>query len=648
MFWVWFAFIMLLGMGNVVAATEAPALRINGRGPVVELGLNYSTLTDSTTRLTIHDVMRAPWTPGTKKSINYGFTDFAHWVKISIEMDSVALLHQWMFVISNYNIQLADVWFEMSDGSLEHAQVGTHAKAIVNGEVVRKRWQHDVSFPVNASDVRTIYVRGQTNIGFWLPISFQERSHYTERYDAEVNVLWVFVGVMGSLFLYNLFIYIFLRDRAYLLYLVFSLLFAVLAWLFLSGYSTIVFARNPWWQDNFSTFLGNMANISSIAFTLEFLQVRKHSKLVFRLFLVVGLLMTIVGIACLFLQPRFGYSMSNLLSLPAIALILTASVISLRAKYSPALYFLSAWSILIVLGAVFNLANLGMIPRSFLSQHAVQIGLAAEMILLSIALAARINVIRGEQRDAERRAEHERQNKEKARALLDGALPNSVAERMMAGERVNGDSFEEATVLFQDIVGFTAIADQLPPHQVVILLDEIFSACDIICSKHGLTKIKTIGDSYMAVAGAPEAMTDSPQRAAAAALEMLQWIETFKPQSVVGDVSHNVFGEDGGMRVRIGLHCGPVVAGVIGTERLQYDIWGDAVNIASRLENTCEPGRIHVSDELAKRLQNSDSAMAPGTWHLAHGTWHLELRGETMLKGKGNMTTYWLTNVNAS
>jgi class 3 adenylate cyclase len=122
-----------------------------------------------------------------------------------------------------------------------------------------------------------------------------------------------------------------------------------------------------------------------------------------------------------------------------------------------------------------------------------------------------------------------------------------------------------------------------------------------------------------------------------------------------------------GLQVRIGLHCGPVTAGVIGTERLQYDVWGDTVNVASRMESTGEPGKIHVSSSFALALNSemakerngerdvipSDSEEGerdvipshteePGTWHLAPGTWHLELRGKTELKGKGVMTTYWL------
>jgi len=277
--------------------------------------------------------------------------------------------------------------------------------------------------------------------------------------------------------------------------------------------------------------------------------------------------------------------------------MLSSSIIAIRKGYRPAVYFLIAWSVFMAFGIIFILANLGIIARSYITLNSIQIGSAAEMMLLSIALGARINEIR------------------KARALLDGALPKSVADRMIAGEKVSGDLFEEVTVLFLDIVGFTAIADKLRPEQLVNLLESIFSSCDEICMRYGLTKIKTIGDSYMAVAGVPQSITDNQYQAALAATELIQALSAFD------------------IRVRIGMHCGPVVAGVIGTERLQYDVWGDTVNTASRLESTSEPNRIHVSDAFATSISFIG---------ITQRQLKLVPRGLMHIKGKGEMNTYWL------
>jgi len=244
---------------------------------------------------------------------------------------------------------------------------------------------------------------------------------------------------------------------------------------------------------------------------------------------------------------------------------------------------------------------------------------------------------------AERKIAGELRERDKERALLYGALPESVANRMLRGEDVSGDHFANASVLFLDIVGFTKISDRIPPGHVVHLLKAIFKICDDVCQKHGLTKIKTIGDSYMAVAGVPEPLDDHAQRAAQTALEMLKGLNqlelTMDPS--LGDTSWTK--DIGDIKIRIGLHCGPLVAGIVGDQRLQYDVWGDTVNVASRMESSSEPGRIQVSQAFADALhahEESDDSRG----ELDHGSLRsaLRYRGETEIKGKGAMKTYWL------
>ena len=231
--------------------------------------------------------------------------------------------------------------------------------------------------------------------------------------------------------------------------------------------------------------------------------------------------------------------------------------------------------------------------------------------------------------------EHEiQQERERERALLYGALPRSVADRMLAGDDVKADDFEMVSVLFMDIVGFTSRSSNLSAREVVTMLEEIFTICDDISQQHGLTKIKTIGDCYMAIAGIPEPLTDPVERAARAALQLSQEMKKID------------------LNVRIGLNCGPVVAGVIGTERLQYDAWGDTVNVASRMESTGEAGKIQVSSEfhehlssragsLARARDDNDTLVIPSANEEPLNGRTVE-RGTIQVKGKGNMTTYWL------
>jgi adenylate cyclase len=230
---------------------------------------------------------------------------------------------------------------------------------------------------------------------------------------------------------------------------------------------------------------------------------------------------------------------------------------------------------------------------------------------------------------------------------LYGALPASVADRLIAGEDVSGDHADEVSVLFLDIVGFTMIAERISAKHLLDLLRAVFKVCDDACRDFGLTKIKTIGDAFLAVAGVPEFRMDHAQCTANAAIKIMKDLDTLEITSLTSTGSasdtsspdNSWIKEVGTIKVRIGLHSGPVVAGIVGEERLQYDIWGDTVNIASRMESTGEPGKIQVSESFTDALN-----LVPRTSieNLEPGTWNLELRGETAIKGKGTMRTYWL------
>ena len=191
---------------------------------------------------------------------------------------------------------------------------------------------------------------------------------------------------------------------------------------------------------------------------------------------------------------------------------------------------------------------------------------------------------------------------------------------------MSGDTHSNAAVLFVDVVGFTTNSNDLLPSEVTSLLANIFKSFDDICKTHGVTKVKTIGDAYLAVAfekSADERTSESANRMAQAALEMIGASFTWPSGTSV--------------QFRIGLHIGDVVAGVIGSERLQYDVWGDTVNVASRMESTGEPGRIHVSEFFADALRD---------WKGLEGTgrdWKVVERGMVEVKGKGQMQTYWLS-----
>jgi adenylate cyclase len=203
----------------------------------------------------------------------------------------------------------------------------------------------------------------------------------------------------------------------------------------------------------------------------------------------------------------------------------------------------------------------------------------------------------------------------KSERLLLNVLPASVANRLKESDEVIADGFSAATVLFADIVGFTPLAQELAPADSVVLLDKVFAGWDGLAARYGVEKIKTIGDAYMVAAGLPGEREDHAEAIADMALEM-------------GSEAERCAGESARpLEVRIGVDTGPVVAGVIGRAKFTYDLWGDTVNTASRMESHGVPGAIQVTERTYERLRDR---------------YELRRRGTIEVKGKGPMTTYLL------
>ncbi len=211
-----------------------------------------------------------------------------------------------------------------------------------------------------------------------------------------------------------------------------------------------------------------------------------------------------------------------------------------------------------------------------------------------------------------RQADALRVEKDRADALLLNVLPGSISARLLAGERTIADEYPAVTVLFADIVGFTPLTARLPADRLVGVLDRLFAHFDELVAERGLEKIKTIGDAYMVAGGLPEPLDDHAARVVDLGLAMI-------------DVATQESDQVAELRLRVGVHSGPVIGGVIGQRKFAFDIWGETVNIASRLESQGIPGRVQVSVE---------------TWRLVKDQFEAEPRGAIDLRGYGPVEAY--------
>jgi adenylate cyclase len=265
------------------------------------------------------------------------------------------------------------------------------------------------------------------------------------------------------------------------------------------------------------------------------------------------------------------------------------------------------WALAVV--AWFGLSPLGFVALTDLpGPFAAQIlnGAVSDLALL-VALLLLGEAIRGRRM---LQAEQER-----SEALLLNVLPAPIAARLKQGEGVIADRFPEVTVLFADLVDFTASSDRSSPERVVQVLAGLFTDFDRLAADHGLEKIKTIGDAYMVVGGLPEPRPDHAQAVAEMALAMRE------------EAGRHLDPAGRPLQVRIGIDSGPVVAGVIGTAKFSYDLWGDTVNMASRMESTGVPGCIQVTERAWRRLR---------------AAYRFERRGPVQVKGKGEVVTWFL------
>jgi adenylate cyclase len=208
-----------------------------------------------------------------------------------------------------------------------------------------------------------------------------------------------------------------------------------------------------------------------------------------------------------------------------------------------------------------------------------------------------------------------RSEQAKAENLLLNILPRSIADRLKAQTQTIADQFSSASILFADVVDFTPFSERLPPADVVGILDHLFSHFDALAERYELEKIKTIGDCYMVAAGVP---SPRPDHARALALMALDMVEAMRSSDDVGHL---------GLELRVGINSGPVIAGVIGRKRFLYDLWGDAVNTASRMESHGTPGRVQITRS---------------TYELLGDEFECEPRGPIPVKGKGDVEAWYL------
>ncbi|GAB3331662.1 hypothetical protein GCM10027299_37510 [Larkinella ripae] len=458
----------------------------------------------------------------------------------------------------------------------------------------------------------------------------------------------IYYGFILIIIVYSLVHYIRLRDEGNLRYALWVLFIGLQMALFRGHTTEFFWPANPS-IERYATALASVTGILHVLFTLTFLRLRLLAPVYFKIgigILVLYSLGFLLNVAKVSLARQSGQQIDVI---PLIALLegifsIVAGIVTLRGGFRPAFLYIVG-NVFFYIGIfVFLLYVSGQLPYGFWTYESIHLGVGIEILFFAVALTYSVNLLKKRRQEAEREQirllqENERlvseQNtvleqkvqqrteelqiaKQRSEELLLNILPAEVVEELKLTGRSKPRRFERVTVLFTDIKNFTSTGEQLSPEELVAEIDYYYRTFDGILSRYRIEKIKTIGDAYLCAGGLPVAYPENPVEVVRAALEMRAFMLHNQRERQASGLRHFEF--------RIGIHTGPVVAGIVGDRKFAYDIWGDTVNLAARMEQHGEVGKVNMS---------------ASTYQLVKEYFECSYRGKIAVKNKGEVDMYF-------
>ena len=633
-------------LNGLPALAQTTPVQVRQDAQSIDLTAHGWALEDPDGNLTLEDVRAASvgsrFKPG---SLTPGFTPSAFWFRFTLRSEAPVPAIWWLDSGDRF-MQEVDVYWPDASGAYQR-QSASSTRPFAERPLSTSKF----TFPISLAPGKTVEIFLRARSNGYMPVAFYPSLWMPEAHQEAANRVshqWLFyVGMAAALISFNFLLFLFIRDRNYLFYVLAQ---ASMAWWvgasrFGSGVAyEFLWPNSPRFDQLALSLSAAATGLFAYLFQsrmMELPRVRPDIDRYWRIinwmycvaigFIVLGTLLPQLIPAHLRQTGfRFGAYIGilffgcNAYALYALARTGTRVAKVLLIAWLPMLLILSyAWSL-----TYFGIRIDWVIPPLILAS-------GMEMVLMSLALADRINQARKEKARAQaervallqqserelesmvvQRTEELRREQTRAKELLHNILPAGLADELSATGKASSARYESVTVMFSDFSQFTQTASTIPADRLVAELNEIFGAFDDICDELGVEKIKTIGDSYMAAAGLPEPCADHAQRCVRAGLRMTEYLAQRNRKTAFK------------WALRVGVHSGPVVAGVVGKRKYAFDIWGDTVNLASRIENSGEVGRVNVSAY---------------TYDLIQKEFECEYRGRVNAKGKGALDMYFVT-----
>jgi len=559
---------------------------------------------DEHAQLTLEQVLETGrahrWKPSQVEVPNFGLSDSAYWLRFDITVETFTS-QVWVLEVGYQYLDSID--FYVVDG-------GGEADLLRAGDLLpfdeRVLLHHNFVFPLDlsAGETRSILLRVQSSSTLQIPLTIYTADALRQSERGFRLGIGVFYGIILVTFFYNLFIYILNRDPSHIFYLLYVL---NLGWAGACAngiWAEWIVPQSPYWVNRGLLIALTLLCLFGNLFTYSFLQMRKRIPSLARVSLGVSWGAVSIGLGALVFP--YGSIIIWLVCLGSFLVFLwiTAGVLVFKQGYHPAGYYLASWGVLLVGMIALLMKTVGWLPSNFFTTYSLQLSTAAEVVLLSFALADRIRVLRVEKEDA-------LAEKLFSAHIMNRYLPPQLVEELMAKELSMDEPAHSRhiTVLFADLAGFTSTCEQFGAQVITELLNDYLTTMSDVIFEHGGTIDKFIGDAVMVIFGAPKSMSpdEQRQRAVDCALAMQREMAGFQERSQVRGQPQ--------LHMRIGIHQGPAVVGNFGSDkRVDYTCIGHTVNIASRIETACEPGAVFVSGAVAEGL--TQETIAAGTFDL--------------------------------
>ena len=593
---------------------------------------------------------------------NFGNVELTTWNRFTVVNKSSS---QWYLLVDNYNIDTLHFYYKDSTGNYRHIRSG-RSLPISARQYRTNGFVFDM--PVLKGDSAVFYLQVQSYF-MQYPLKIMSRQKFIETTHHKDLLEGLYYGFLLFIVLYNFFLYFSAKDKNYLYYIVY-VIFNGLMVAQLKGFVAELWGDDFHFMWKYAPVVVGISASTTFVFTNYVLETKKNTPILNRIitYIFLPLYLIIVSLSLLG-QNLYASLLNQVVGIAGLLVMYATAIVVYRKGYKYAGFYIAAcWSYFAGV-VVYVLKAFTILPFTSFTDNAIEIGSTVQLIMFSFTLAAKVRAYKREQATAQEQLVHSlkenerlitEQNKvleikvdertkelqhtlqalelsqqelqqknvvitkEKERSdhLLLNILPYETAQELKENGSAAARFYENVTVMFTDFKNFTHITESMEPAELVAELDYCFKAFDSIIDKYDIEKIKTIGDSYMAATGLPMPDKNGATKMVKAAIEL----QSFMKQHNLKRINKN----KPPFEIRIGVHTGSVIAGIVGNKKFAYDIWGDTVNTASRMESSGTPGKINISE---------------ATYSCIKSQFNCTYRGKISAKSKGEIDMYFVESM---